>query len=80
MSRHAGPAAWTRGAIATLAAIVALCVGGLAGLWVAVNALNDSLGVPLWAARRELLLALIVADVLFMARIGFLLYRTGRRQ
>lgn len=80
MSKHAGPAAWTRGAIATLAAIIALCVGALAGLWVAVNALNGSLGVPLWAARRELLLVLIVADVLFMARCGVLLRRMGRRQ
>ena len=80
MSRHAGPAVWTRGAIATLTVLVALIVGGIAGLLVAINALNGSLGTPLWAARRELLLALIAADLVSMARIGLLLRRMRRRQ
>ena len=51
-----------------------------AGLLVAINALNGSLGTPLWAARRELLLALIAADLVSMARIGLLLRRMRRRQ
>ena len=64
-SSSLGPAA-----VATVAAVVALLLGAITGLWIAIDALNGTLGVPMWAIGRGLLLAGIAADVVFMARVA----------